>query len=92
MVSSILHSKYDKDGLELRDEYLNDPDPDTLAAYDELQQEKQPAAERGMIIGYTIGGVLTAAGITMIVVDVIKNRPKDSKKVSITPGGLSVQF
>ena len=72
-------------GPRLEDEYLRRPD-------ERVQISQQIEAANAMAIaGGVVGGVLTAAGVTLLVVGVRGRQPK-ARKVSAGPGGVKVRF
>jgi hypothetical protein len=60
-------------------------------ASDELKTKQEPADRAGMIAGYTVGGVLAATGIVLLIVYNRKQQKRDAR-VTVLPGGVVVFF
>lgn len=58
----------------------------------EIEEERLPEAKRGMVVGYSVGGALLAAGISMMLVDILKNKSREERRIGIAPGGAYLWF
>ena len=61
-------------------------------AKEELEEEIHPKDRAGIIAGFVTGGVLTAAGATLLVLHARKKKREQRTAISPIPGGIAVQF
>ena len=67
--------------------------PETVApSKADLEENLKPADRAGMIAGYVTGSVMSATGITLLIVHIAKKKRERRVALSTAPGGLSVSF
>jgi len=96
-VGAFFTVKYNQnfDDLEKANEnYAMTGDPQQATRFNDLA-DRIPKNEAGILVGYIAGGALLATGVTLIIIDIVKQKKeKKSQAVSVYPtlNGVSVQF
>ncbi len=61
-------------------------------AYNNLAKNRIPKDEKGMVVGYVLGGTVALTGAILLVIWAVTHETKDKVAISSTRGGMAVKF